>query len=161
MQDLEPIYKELEFSNIRTYLQSGNVVFSGVGDPLSIARKSQNNLKNKCYLDIHILVIEKKDFNKIAVIPDEFKCPTFNSMFVHVTFLSGSPESTILPQNIPIQGDECILQCKTHLYLFCPNGYGRTKINNNYFERVMKIKATTRNWKTVQALNALLEEEQL
>jgi uncharacterized protein (DUF1697 family) len=38
------------------------------------------------------------------------------------------------------------------IYLFCPNGYGRTKFSNSFFERKLSVSATTRNWKTVKAL---------
>jgi uncharacterized protein (DUF1697 family) len=38
------------------------------------------------------------------------------------------------------------------IYLFCPNGYGRTKLSNSFFERKLGVAATTRNWKTVNAL---------
>ena len=38
------------------------------------------------------------------------------------------------------------------IYLFCPNGYGRTKFSNTFFERRLNVSATTRNWKTVNAL---------
>ena len=38
------------------------------------------------------------------------------------------------------------------IYLRLPHGYGRTKLNNAYFERALKTPATTRNWRTVMAL---------
>jgi uncharacterized protein (DUF1697 family) len=38
------------------------------------------------------------------------------------------------------------------IYLFCPNGYGRTKLSNSFFERKLSVTATTRNWKTVNIL---------
>jgi uncharacterized protein (DUF1697 family) len=38
------------------------------------------------------------------------------------------------------------------IYLFCPNGYARTKLTNNYFEKKLNVSATTRNWKTVNKL---------
>ncbi|MBE3143630.1 MAG: DUF1697 domain-containing protein [Planctomycetes bacterium] len=47
--------------------------------------------------------------------------------------------------------DEFLVYDK-EIYLFCPNGYGRTKLSNNYFERKLRVSATTRNWKTVNAL---------
>ena len=40
----------------------------------------------------------------------------------------------------------------TEIFLRCPNGYGRTKINNTFFERKLATRATTRNWKTVTTL---------
>lgn len=38
------------------------------------------------------------------------------------------------------------------VYLHLPNGYGRSKLNNGYFERSLGAAATTRNWRTVVAL---------
>jgi len=38
------------------------------------------------------------------------------------------------------------------IYVWCPNGYGRTKINTMWFERKLKLPATTRNWATVTSL---------
>lgn len=44
------------------------------------------------------------------------------------------------------------------VYVFCPNGYGSTKLNNNFFESKFKVAATTRNWKTVNELNRIAEK---
>ena len=44
-----------------------------------------------------------------------------------------------------------------YVYLFVPNGYGRAKLNNNYFENKLRVLGTTRNWKTVVALSNLLK----
>jgi uncharacterized protein (DUF1697 family) len=44
------------------------------------------------------------------------------------------------------------------IFLFCPNGYGRTRLSNNFFERKLGVPATTRNWKTVNALYKLANE---
>ena len=41
------------------------------------------------------------------------------------------------------------------VYLSCPNGYGRTRFSNTFFERKLGLAATTRNWKTVMALAAI------
>jgi uncharacterized protein (DUF1697 family) len=38
------------------------------------------------------------------------------------------------------------------IYLYCPNGYGRTKLSNNALERAFSVRATTRNWRTVNQL---------
>jgi uncharacterized protein (DUF1697 family) len=46
------------------------------------------------------------------------------------------------------------------VYLFCPTGYGTTKLNNTFFEQKLKISATTRNWNTVNALYTLAQERE-
>jgi uncharacterized protein (DUF1697 family) len=38
------------------------------------------------------------------------------------------------------------------IYLYCPNGYGRTRLSNTAIEKLLAVEATTRNWKTVNTL---------
>jgi uncharacterized protein (DUF1697 family) len=52
--------------------------------------------------------------------------------------------------------DEFIIRDK-EVYLFCPNGYGKTKFSNTFFEKKLNVSATTRNWKTVNALFEIAE----
>ena len=51
-------------------------------------------------------------------------------------------------------GHEEIVITNEAVYLYCPHGYGTSKLNNNFFENKLKVQASTRNWKTT---NALLE----
>jgi uncharacterized protein (DUF1697 family) len=73
-----------------------------------------------------------------------------NPDWLHVTFLSDSPRQSdreaiskydFSPERF------CLLQ--NEAYLYCPKGYGTTKISNLFFENRLKVNATTRNWKTV------------
>ena len=41
---------------------------------------------------------------------------------------------------------------KDAVYVHCPNGYGKTKLNNNFFERKLKVECTSRNLKTTLKL---------
>ncbi len=72
---------------------------------------------------------------------------------LHVTFLSGPPASLPLGEirDARVGAEEFSISDRA-VYLFCPNGYGRTKLNNNFLERKLKVAATTRNWNTVNAL---------
>jgi len=44
------------------------------------------------------------------------------------------------------------------IYVYCANGYGKTKLSNAFFENKLKINATTRNWKSVLALKDLYQQ---
>jgi uncharacterized protein (DUF1697 family) len=79
---------------------------------------------------------------------------------LHVTFLSPEPGlSNVHALNgIHYPPDEFILKGK-EIYLHCPDGYGRSKLNNNFFEKKLKVTATTRNWRTVNELIKLAESE--
>lgn len=56
------------------------------------------------------------------------------------------------------EADESYQIKNREIYLYLPNGYGRTKINNNFLERQFNLKATTRNWRTVNRLYELAQE---
>jgi uncharacterized protein (DUF1697 family) len=71
----------------------------------------------------------------------------------YVTFLDGAPAKKLVaaidpapfaPDEFDVRGHE--------VFVRCPNGYGRTRINNTFFERKLATKATTRNWNTVTTL---------
>jgi uncharacterized protein (DUF1697 family) len=72
---------------------------------------------------------------------------------LHVTFLSHEPESENIAKitNGKYLPDEFVMKGKT-IYLFCPNGYGKTKLTNTFFENKLRCNATTRNWKTINEL---------
>ena len=40
----------------------------------------------------------------------------------------------------------------SEIYFYCPNGYGKTKLNNSFVEKKLKVSATTRNWKSVMRI---------
>ncbi|HEY2921421.1 MAG TPA: DUF1697 domain-containing protein, partial [Candidatus Binatia bacterium] len=51
-------------------------------------------------------------------------------------------------------GRERLRILNREIYLYCPDGYGNTKLSNNAIEKKLSVVATTRNWRTV---NTLLE----
>ena len=70
-----------------------------------------------------------------------------------LTFLSNTPNELGLSQIKEMQVElEKYVIMRKEVYLYCPRGYGRTKFSNDFFERKLRITATTRNWKTVNTL---------
>jgi uncharacterized protein (DUF1697 family) len=79
--------------------------------------------------------------------------------FLHVYFLSGQPESDAIsaldpdrspPDRFIVSGGEVFLQL--------PNGMGKTKLTNAFFDSKLKVLSTARNWQTVLTLSSLLSE---
>jgi uncharacterized protein (DUF1697 family) len=98
-------------------------------------------------------------FLKIAKGNPFLRTSDINEAFLHVTFLFEEPSEGLEADSLAKAGDEDVTLANGHLYLYCPHGYGRTKLNNSYFERLLKTPATTRNWRTVQALQDLIEKQ--
>lgn len=151
MDNLKLSINELKFRNIESYIQSGNLIFE-------YAKTNQQDLANKIMYKIqeafgfHVPVIVKSTEELNTVIANNPFINNRNEAIdkLHVTFFSEEPEKALqdkLADNAT-DSDEFIIDGNM-VYLFCPNGYGRTKFNNNYFEAKLKISATTRNWKTV------------
>jgi uncharacterized protein (DUF1697 family) len=57
--------------------------------------------------------------------------------------------STVLLLEVKKEANEKFLVISREVYLYCPSGYGKTKLNNTMLEKKLKTIATTRNWKTI------------
>lgn len=155
MADLRACCVEVGLADAATYLQSGNVVFShasGEGERLGAALGAR--LAEELAPGAEVLVRSADELAAIvSALPfDPSSAPTQ----LHVTFLAAPPDSDRVAalDTGRAAPDECRLIGRD-VYLYCPNGYGRTVLTNSYFERRLKRVATTRNWKTVIALEAM------
>jgi len=152
MAELRALLTTLGFEKVQTYIQSGNAIFfSEEKDQKVIAASISNAIKKTYDYDVPVLVKTISQWKKaIANIPFTIDDITKYS----ITFLSEIPPETEI--NIDSKDDRFIL-IDTEIYLHCPNGFGRSKLDNSLFERKLKVQATNRNLKTVQKLLVLAE----
>jgi uncharacterized protein (DUF1697 family) len=76
-----------------------------------------------------------------------------DSSKLHVTFLSEAAQKTSLKRLEDLEtGEDRFYQAPREIYLYCPGGYGRTKLSNNAIEKALSVTATTRNWRTTSTL---------
>ncbi|MFV1977275.1 MAG: DUF1697 domain-containing protein [Candidatus Scalindua sp.] len=158
MADLKSLYESSGFENVETYIQSGNVIFESSDKNTANLKKTIEDAiqkKYKFYVPVEIRtklefknIIKNSPFGSIDLEKDGTK--------VLVTFLATKPAKNritdvlkyvILPERLVIKGKE--------IYLYCPNGYGKSKLSNTFLEKKLGVKATTRNWKSVQKLYEL------
>ena len=158
MTELKALYESLGFTKVTTYVQSGNVVFDCNNPDASETGSTIEIEIERCFgFPVSVILRYQNEFQRI-IDGNPFVHPRNEDLSkLHVTFLVSLPPAEIsndlkIPPGIT---DECILRGK-EIYLFCPNGYGRTKLSNSFFERRLKVLATTRNWKTVIALYDLI-----
>jgi uncharacterized protein (DUF1697 family) len=152
MAELRTLLSTLGFTDVQTYIQSGNVVFKA-------AKQNQEKLGNQ----IAEAIKKQYDYEVPVLVKtiEQWKVAIANNPFTEsdiskqgITFLATIPEEII----IEIDSKEDRFQIiNSEIYLDCPTGFGRTKLTNNFFERKLKTRATTRNWKTIYKLLDLAE----
>ena len=160
MLDLRLLYESLGFDNIITYIQSGNVIFDIPHKNISeIKTLIEQAIKQQYHFQVPTIIRTTKDlaniiqnnpFTPINLEKDGTK--------ILVCFLSEkSTQDNISNLLSYVKAPEKLIIKKDIVYLYCPNGYGKSKLTNNFIENKLKVEATTRNWKTVLKLTELAE----
>jgi uncharacterized protein (DUF1697 family) len=154
MEDLRRLHAELGLQKVQTYLQSGNVVFESDETAASnLAEQIESQITKKLGLTVPVLLRSAAEFGRILNTNPFLTGRQEDPWQLYVTFLRSLPDPAVAAGLQPPAGetDEFVI-IGQEIFLFCPNGYGRTKLSNAWFERKLKQVATTRNWKTVNAL---------
>jgi len=154
MDDLRKLYENLGFRNVTTYVQSGNVVFKADDyEQSDFEQRISQQIQKDFGFEVPVIVLTIDKLKQIIDNNPFLDDPNKEHSHLHVTFLSSKPEhydnETIESKK---QNGEEISFSENVIYIYCPNGYGRTKLTNNFLESKLKVMATTRNWKTINEL---------
>jgi uncharacterized protein (DUF1697 family) len=154
MTELAALYGSLGLKNVRTYVQSGNVVFeSDMADASGAARLIEGGIGRTLGFSAAVIVRTRDDLVQVVEKNPFLKDKGIDVDKLYVTFLSDRPEDADREAVRAVTDpSDSFFVIEREAYLYCPNGYGRTKFSNDFFERRLKVTATTRNWKTVNAL---------
>jgi uncharacterized protein (DUF1697 family) len=157
---LKKMFEDLGFSDVQTYIQSGNVLFHHVkSDDQDLEKLIHEGIQETFGFEVPVIVLSKAEMGKV-LLQNPFAGDQGKDISkLHVTFLSQNPDKELIfkieaTKYLP---DEFMVKEKS-VYLFCPDGYGKTRLHNNFFESKFGTIATTRNWKTVNELLKLAEE---
>jgi uncharacterized protein (DUF1697 family) len=155
MTDLKALYEQLGFKDIITYIQSGNVIFKT--DPSSstkeLNKRIEKSIEEKFGFKVPVIIRTLDEMHIVIASNPLVKEPDVDTEKLHVTFLEEKPLADHLSTiNNPGVFSDRFFVVDSEVYLYCPNGYGNTKLSNTFFENKLKVKATTRNWKTVNKL---------
>jgi len=154
MAGLKTMAESLGFKNVSTYIQSGNLLFQYRSEKPELLEKIiRERIKTDFNLEISTIVLTPEKLGRI-IHANPFKDdPTKDSSFMHVTFLRSKQEYYDKDSiHAKKTGKEEIVFTDDAVYLYCPHGYGTSKLNNNLFENKLKVSATTRNWNTTLKL---------
>jgi len=153
MERLRAMFANMGFQNVQTYVQSGNVIFSTREPSANLAAKIEKQILKEFGFDVPVLTKTAKEMADIVKHNPFMKEKAIDQAKLHVTFLADDPPKDALKLLQPLaSSEEQIHVTGRAVYLYCPNGYGNTKLNNTAIEKKLGCGATTRNWKTTQTL---------
>jgi uncharacterized protein (DUF1697 family) len=160
MADLKTLYTSIDLVEPQTYIQSGNVIFkiNKKESCKQLAEKIEKAIAEKYNFQVPVLVLSVQELQAILDSNPFLIRAGIDIEKLHITFLEETPnknaiEKLELSKFLP---DECFIHNK-QIYLYCPGGYGNTKLSNTFFESKLKVKATTRNLKTANTLLKLAD----
>jgi uncharacterized protein (DUF1697 family) len=158
MAKLRAALEEAGFDDVRTHLQSGNVVLSSKTKPEQTARKCERLIKAEFGLEIDVVVrtpadlarIVKRDpLGKVAKDPKRYQ----------VSFLAGQlPAASRRKLEEAVEEPEQLVVSEREIYAWHPNGVARSRLWATLAGRGLGVSATARNWTTVKKLLELAEE---
>jgi uncharacterized protein (DUF1697 family) len=153
MKELAKMFADEGCTDVRTYIQSGNVIFNAplrlAGRiPVRIAARIEKRFGYRTHLILRTveqlrIVAARNPFLKVGV----------DKKWLHVMFLAELPDpgsargldsKAFLP--------DAFMVCGREVYLHLPNGGARTKLNNHFFDSKLATTSTVRNWRTVTTL---------
>lgn len=156
MADLKALIETLGYKNVSTYIQSGNIIFTATQTAEKVRIAIEKAIQQQYNFDVPVIVRSANELQDIIINNPFINKEGVDIDKLHVTFLEHTPDEEQLaamrqynypPDEFSIAGKE--------VFLHCPVSYGETKLSNAFFEKKLKMNATTRNWKTVGKLAEL------
>ena len=159
MKDLVAMFERAGCVTTRHYIQSGNVVFSAAPAlaakiPAVVAAAIEKGFG----LRVPVVVRSEKELRAVAT-ANPFVAAGVDLDALHVMFLADQPSKAGVAALDPARSppDEFVVNGR-EVYLACPNGVGRTKLSNAWFDTKLGTISTARNWRTVLKLVAMCDD---
>lgn len=162
MTDLSSLFKEIGFNDAETYIQSGNVVFNDPGclSDTKLTAKIEEAIRKKFNYKIPVINRTPEELKEVLARNPFAGEKNFDPEKLAVIFLYEKPTESQIGKvsSISYPPDKFMIDGK-EIYIYCPNGFGRSKIYTGFFEGKMKVTGTGRNLKTINALIKIAEKK--
>ena len=150
MADLRALAEELGGKDVRSYVQSGNVVFRHAVGAAKLEEALEQAIAREFGLQITVVGRSAAQLARVV------QANPFDPAGVYVSFLASAPRRAAVHELVEADhGPDTIAVKGKEVYLCLPGGYGQSRLNNAFLERKLGVRATLRNWRTVTAVAEL------
>lgn len=152
MAGLREMLTGLGHEDVVTYIQSGNVVLKSGSKPAVVAKEITDGINAEFGLQVPVVVRTRAELEQV-VAGNPYLAAGADPATLHVMFLAAKPTAAAIAKLDPDRcpPDEFTVRGR-EIFMHLPNGMGRTKLTNDYFEKRLGVAGTARNWKTVNQL---------
>lgn len=156
MADLKQMFESIGLKQVKTYIQSGNIVFKSEEDIKILNERIQSEIKNVFGFDVPVMLRTHEEFINIIK-----RCPYEADLLlegesIHVAFLANELSEIEKDQLLMKKNDteDCYID-ENVVYVFFKNSIRNSKLMNQF--QKLHTPATVRNWRTVNKLKAIVE----
>ncbi len=151
MKKLVRALEGIGLEDVRTYIATGNVVFTSVKSPTQLAKAIEACVEAKFGFKAMTVVLGRKDLAKAAA-ANPYPQASENHKSLHLFFLSGAAKAANFEKMNELKEptEQFTLKGKV-FYFYAPDGFGTSKLAAR-IERLLGVDATARNWRTVTKL---------
>ena len=159
MDELRALYASLGFLDVQTYVQSGNVIFRSDKAESAVVRKIEDAIERKCGFRCDVVVRTAAEMRDVVERNPFARHRDVQPEKLLVTFLAEKPATQArdrlrkldpMPEQVRLVGRE--------LYIYFPNGVGRSKLPWSTLAESLGTTGTARNWNSVTKMLAMAEQ---
>jgi uncharacterized protein (DUF1697 family) len=160
MQALRAMCESAGFSNPRTLLQSGNVVFqTGAQNLTRLSKRIEDAIEQTVGFRCDVILRTAAEMRQVVAASPFAGRTGLHPGKLTVTFLAADPgeQARETVRQIRASPEELFIQGR-EIYIYFPNGMGRTKLPVKQIEKALNTPGTARNWNTVTKLLEMAEQ---
>jgi uncharacterized protein (DUF1697 family) len=156
MAKLRDALHDCGYDDATTYIQSGNVVLTSASAATDVIDGVQRCIHDTFGFDVDVMVRSAAQLSGVLG-HNPFLTDDADPKTLHVGFFDAEPEADAVTE-LKIRaaeafGDDELAVAGTEIYLHYPNGSGRSKMSGAALERLLGVRVTARNWRTVETLH--------
>jgi uncharacterized protein (DUF1697 family) len=155
MARLRELVAELGAENVRTYIASGNVVFTSGESAAKLRPAIEHAIERDFNIQILVAVIAATDL-EVVIKRNPYPRATPGSLHVAFAVTPLTAEDQARLKKLDFPGEE-LTPTKTHVYLHLPAGFGTGALNRE-MDKIIGKRVTVRNWRTVETLAKMAGE---
>ncbi len=159
MDQLRRSFEALGFEQVKTYIQSGNVVFTTGKTSPALSKRIEERIVKDFGFSASVITRTADEMSKMIAENPFLKQRGIDPAKLHVMFLSEPPTPAALKElaEVTVAPEQC--QCSAReIYFYLPNGVSKSVLWNSPVDRILAVVTTTRNWRTVNTLHRMCQE---